>query len=181
MGAEALEELDAVDPGPLAALFADARIDALLDCDRGRDALDFAGKFHADPALEGIERFHEAHAIAIWRVLQDPVAAATQLGKGRVGSSPRALWLLREIWGEDIDGGRLFTVLGEGTDGETPYVQEVATVALDHEQALAFARRLSHWLGWTIVVEARDQGPVDASRAGVYEVGPRLPVEAKEG
>lgn len=172
--ARALEELDAVDPGPLAALFADARIDALLDCDRGRDALAFAATFQVHPDLEGVERFHEAHAIAIWRVLQDPVAAATQLGKGRVGSSPRALWLLREIWGEDIQGGRLFAVVGEGASADGRFVQEVAAVALDHEQALGFAERAGQWLGWTLVVEAQDQGPVDASRAGIYEVGPRV-------
>ncbi|TNE85990.1 MAG: hypothetical protein EP330_23940 [Deltaproteobacteria bacterium] len=172
--ARALEELDAVDPGPLAALFADARIDALLDSDRGQDALTFAASFPADPSLEGIERFHEAHAIAVWRVLQDPVAAATQLGKGRVGNSPRALWLLREIWGEDLQEGRVFEVVGEGQTDDQGFFQPITVVARDHEQATHFARVLGKWLGWSGIAEVLDQGPVEATRAGIYAVSGRV-------
>lgn len=169
----ALAELDAVEPGPLAALFADVRITALLEAGRGEEAVAAAQAFVPHPDMEGVERFHEAHAIALWQVHRDPVLAATQLGKARVGGSPRALWLLREIWGADVDEGQEFHVIGAGVEPQ-PYVQPVRIVAGDEAQAMHFARTLGDWLGWAAVDSVEAVGPVGPARAGIYEVGGRI-------
>lgn len=170
----ALRELDACVPGPLSALFADARITALLDAGRGEQALSFAATFDADPELEGVAHFHEAHAIAIWKVRQDPLAAATQLGKARLGGSPRALWLLRELWGEDLDEGVEYHVVGQAKTETASFEQAAVLVAADADAAASSARRLGDWLGWQDLAEIVEVGPIGPARSGFYEVAPRV-------